>query len=145
MKSAIFPGSFDPFTIGHANIVERGLQLFDHIYIGIGNNSEKQRMFSCEWVEQHIKDYFGNDERLSIERYEGLTIDFAKRCDARFILRGARTTQDFEYERSIAQFNKEEAGLETIILFTAPELAHISSTLVRDLKKNNIRIDKYIC
>lgn len=133
MKTAIFPGSFDPFTIGHYDVVRRALQLFDKIIIGIGTNATKQPVFSVEERLKQIEETFSNDPRVEVQVYDSLTVDFAKQAGAQFILRGVRCIADFEYERNMAEANKEIGGIETILLYTSPEYAHISSTLVRDL------------
>ena len=133
MTKAIFPGSFDPFTIGHYDIVMRGLTLFDQIIIGIGHNSSKQSTFPLEQRLQTIQEAFANEPRVMVEVYEGLTIDFAAQHDSKHILRGVRSVKDFEYERDIAEANKQLSGIETVVLYTRPELAHISSSLVREL------------
>ena len=133
MKKAIFPGSFDPFTIGHYDIVMRGLELFDEIIIGIGHNSKKQNSFPLEQRIKEIQQAFSNEPRVKVEAYEGLTIDFAATHKAGCILRGVRSVQDFEYERNIAEANKQLCGIETVLLYTRPEYAHISSSLVREL------------
>lgn len=133
MKTAIFPGSFDPFTIGHYDVVRRALQLFDKIIIGIGTNATKQPVFSVEERLKQIEETFRNDPRVKVQVYDSLTVDFAKQTGAQFILRGVRCIADFEYERNMAEANKEIGGIETILLYTSPEYAHISSTLVRDL------------
>ncbi len=133
MKTAIFPGSFDPFTIGHYDVVRRALQLFDKIIIGIGTNATKQPVFSVEERLKQIEETFRNDPRVEVQVYDSLTVDFAKQTGAQFILRGVRCIADFEYERNMAEANKEIGGIETILLYTSPEYAHISSTLVRDL------------
>lgn len=143
-KKAIFPGSFDPFTIGHHDIVMRGLELFDEIIIGIGKNSTKRATFSLEERLSHIQTSFASEPRVSVEVYDGLTVDFASKHNAKFILRGVRSVIDFEYERSIAEANKELSGIETLLLYTRPEYAHISSTLVRDLHSHGKDISKYI-
>ena len=128
MKKAIFPGSFDPFTVGHYDIIKRGLELFDEIIIGIGRNSTKRETFPIREREEAIRKIFADEPRVKVAIYDCLTVDFAKEQDAPFILRGVRCVEDFEYERNMA-----EANVETIILYTRPEYAHISSTLVRDL------------
>ncbi len=132
-RLAIFPGSFDPFTIGHEAMVKRGLQIFDHIFIGVGVNKKKS-VLSCaaERVET-IKGYYRNEPKVSVHSYDDLTIDFARRMNAKFILRGLRSVKDFEYERDMADVNRRLTGLETVILFTEPRLAAISSSVVRDL------------
>ena len=133
MKRAIFPGSFDPFTLGHYDIVKRGLQLFDEIIIGIGRNSTKKEPFPIREREEAIRKIFKDEPRVQVAIYDCLTVDFARENDAEFILRGVRCVEDFEYERNMAEANKQLADIETIILYTRPEYAHISSTLVRDL------------
>lgn len=144
-KVAFFPGSFDPFTKGHADIVERGLKLFDEIIIGIGTNSNKKRYFEIEVIEREIKGAFANDPRILIVHYDDLTASVAKKYGAQFILRGLRNTTDFEYENTISQVNRQLAkDLETVFLITAPELAPISSTIVRELHKFGADITPYI-
>jgi pantetheine-phosphate adenylyltransferase len=143
-KIAIFPGSFDPFTIGHHDIVMRGLALFDKIIIGIGKNSTKRETFPLEERLSQIQASFANEPRVSVEVYEGLTVDFAAKHKATFILRGVRSVIDFEYERSIAEANKELSGIETLLLYTRPEYAHISSTLVRDLHSHGKDITAFL-
>lgn len=133
MKRAIFPGSFDPFTIGHHDIVMRGLDIFDEIVIGIGKNSNKQETFPLQERLERIQQAYTDEPRVKVEVYEGLTIDFVAKHHAKHILRGVRSVKDFEYERDIAEANKQLSGIETVILYTRPELAHISSSLVREL------------
>ncbi|MDR0811646.1 MAG: pantetheine-phosphate adenylyltransferase [Paludibacter sp.] len=133
MRRAIFPGSFDPFTIGHYSIVKRGLFLFDEIYIGIGSNSSKRNLLSIEQRLNIINQAFANENRVKYAAYDCLTVDFARQVDAQFILRGLRSVGDFEYERNIGDTNRILTGVETVILFTEAEYAHISSTLARDL------------
>lgn len=133
MKRAIFPGSFDPFTLGHYDLVKRGLALFDEIIIGIGRNSTKKDTFPIREREEAIRKIFKDEPRIKVAIYDCLTVDFAKQYDAQFILRGIRCVGDFEYERNMAEANKQLADIETVILYTRPEYAHISSTLVRDL------------
>ena len=133
MKKAIFPGSFDPFTIGHYDIVKRGLSLFDEIVIGIGRNSTKKETFPIREREEAIRKIFKDEPRVHVQIYDCLTVDFAREVGAQFILRGVRCIQDFEYERNMAEANKALGDIETILLYTRPEYAHISSTLVRDL------------
>lgn len=144
-KIAFFPGSFDPFTKGHADIVERGLKLFDEIIIGIGTNTNKKRYFEIDVIEREIKGAFANDPRIKIVHYDDLTASVAKKYGAQFILRGLRNTTDFEYENTISQVNRQLAkDLETVFLITAPELAPISSTIVRELHKFGADITPYI-
>jgi len=136
-RIAIFPGSFDPITKGHENILHRALPLFDEIIIAIGKNSSKQNYFSLEQRENWIKQVFSNEPKLRIESYTGLTIEFCKKVNAKFILRGLRTSADFEFEKSIAQNNNIMAPeIETIFILPIPELSAINSTIVRDIIRN---------
>lgn len=144
MKKAIFPGSFDPFTIGHYDIVNRGLKLFDEIVISIGRNSTKKETFPIREREEAIRKIFKDEPRITVQIYDCLTVDFAREVGAEFILRGVRCVQDFEYERNMAEANKELGGIETILLYTRPEYAHISSTLVRDLYSYNKDVSAYV-
>jgi len=144
MRRAIFPGSFDPFTIGHYDIVKRGLGLFDEIIIGIGRNSTKKETFPIREREEAIRKIFKDEPRVSVQIYDCLTVDFAREVDAQFILRGVRCVQDFEYERNMAEANKSIGGIETILLYTRPEYAHISSTLVRDLYSYNKDVSAFV-
>ena len=144
MKTAIFPGSFDPFTLGHYDIVKRGLSLFDRIVIGIGRNSTKKETFPIREREEAIRKIFKDEPRVSVQIYDCLTVDFAREVNAEFILRGVRCIQDFEYERNMAEANKSLGGIETILLYTRPEYAHISSTLVRDLYSYNKDVSAYV-
>jgi pantetheine-phosphate adenylyltransferase len=144
-KTAFFPGSFDPFTKGHADIVERGLKLFDDIIIGIGTNTNKKRYFEIERIDLEIRGAFKNDPRVTVVHYDDLTASVALKYGAQFILRGLRNTTDFEYENTISQVNRQLAKeLETVFLITAPELAPISSTIVRELHKFGADISPYI-
>jgi pantetheine-phosphate adenylyltransferase len=144
MKIAIFPGSFDPFTIGHYDIVNRGLQIFDQIIIGIGHNSNKVSTFSIDDRLKAIQKVFVNEPRVKVEIYDGLTIDFAVKHQATSIVRGVRSVQDFEYERNIAEANRQLCGIETVLLYTRPEYAYISSSLVRELYAYNKDITPYL-
>ena len=133
MKKAIFPGSFDPFTIGHYSVVKRGLELFDHITIGVGSNCSKKSFFTLEKRLDIIRQAFHDEPCVSVKAYDSLTIDFAKKEEADFILRGVRSANDFEYEKSIADINKRLSSIETVLLFTEPQYSAVSSTIVRDL------------
>lgn len=144
MRIAIFPGSFDPFTIGHHDIVMRALNLFDEIIIGIGHNYTKRETFPLKERLAAIQRIYNNEPRVCVKVYEGLTVDFAAQHNAQFILRGVRSTIDFEYERNIAEANKQLSGIETVLLYTRPEYAHISSTLVRDLHSHKKDISQYL-
>ena len=144
MKKAIFPGSFDPFTIGHYDIVKRGLSLFDEIVIGIGRNSTKKETFPIREREEAIRKIFKDEPRVHVQIYDCLTVDFARVVGAQFILRGVRCVQDFEYERNMAEANKALGDFETILLYTRPEYAHISSSLVRDLYSYNKDVSAFV-
>ncbi len=144
-RIAFFPGSFDPFTKGHADIVERGLKLFDEIIIGIGTNTAKKRYFEVDLIDALIRGAFKDEPRVSVVHYDDLTAKVAHRYGANFILRGLRNTTDFEYENTISQVNRTlPESLETVFLITAPELAPISSTIVRELHKYGADISAYI-
>ena len=136
-KIALFPGSFDPFTRGHEDIVLRGLNLFDEIIISIGYNSGKsQRYFPIDFMIGKIKETFRNHPGISVQVYSELTAEFARKNNARFLLRGLRNTTDFEYENSIAQVNKQLNGeLESVFLITSPQFAYISSSVIREVHK----------
>lgn len=133
MRRAIFPGSFDPFTIGHHSIVKRALAFMDEIVIGIGVNEGKQSCIPADKRLQMIKQLYKDEPRVKVEVYSGLTVDFADKWEASFIIRGIRTVRDFEYEEGIADVNKKLSGIETIFLFTEPEFSSVSSTVVREL------------
>jgi pantetheine-phosphate adenylyltransferase len=137
MKTAIFPGSFDPFTKGHFDIVMRSLDLFDRVIIAIGHNTSKNtRYFELDWMVNKINEAFANESRVEIEVYDELTASLAKRFDAQFMVRGLRNTTDFEYENSISQINRYlNEDLETIFLITSPELAPISSSIIREVHR----------
>lgn len=135
VKKAIFPGTFDPFTLGHESLVRRGLNLVDEIIIAIGVNDAKKTYFSLDRRLEMIRELYKDEPRVSVTSYDSLTVDFAKKENAEFILRGIRTVNDFEYEKTIADMNRYLEGIDTIILFTEPELTHISSTIVRELLK----------
>jgi len=144
-RIAIFPGSFDPITKGHENILHRALPLFDEIIVAIGKNSNKQNYFSLEQREKWIKHVFANEPKVRVETYSGLTIDFCKKMDAHFILRGLRTSADFEFEKAIAQNNKAMAPeIETIFILPIPELSAINSTIVRDIIRNGADASQFV-
>ena len=136
MKKAVFPGSFDPLTLGHCDIINKSLDLFDEIIIAIGENSDKKNMFSMNDRKKFIHDEFKNQEKLKILTYDGLTVNFCKKIDANFIVRGLRNPADFEFEKTIAQTNKKLTGIETFFFLTSPETAYISSSIVREIINN---------
>ena len=144
MKRAIFPGTFDPFTIGHYSVVRRALSFMDEVVIGIGINENKNTYFPVEKRKEMIENFYKDEPRIKVIAYDCLTIDFATQVDAKFIIRGIRTVKDFEYEETIADINRKLAGIETILLFTEPELSCISSTIVRELLSYNKDISQFI-
>ena len=145
MKIALFPGSFDPITIAHVDILQRALPLFDKVVVGIGLNSAKQNFLSAETREEIVKKIFVAQPNVEVELYEGLTIDFAKKIGASHMIRGIRSASDFEYERAIAQINQTMMpDVETILLLSKPEYSAISSTIVRDILSNNGDISYFV-
>jgi pantetheine-phosphate adenylyltransferase len=145
MKRAVFPGSFDPFTIGHESIVRRALALFDEIIISIGYNVNKKGYFSLEDRKRWIKSVFQDEPRVKVDHFEGLTIEHCKKLEASYLLRGLRTAADFEYERAIAQVNKAMyEGIETVFLLTMPEHTPVNSTIVRDIIRNGGDASKFL-
>ena len=136
MKRALFPGSFDPFTLGHVDIIKRALPLFDQIIIAIGINAEKKYMFSLEDRVRFIQDTYKGNPKIKVETYTGLTIDFCKKLNIEFILRGLRNPADFEFEKAIAQTNRKLSTIETVFLLTSAETSYISSSIVRDVLRN---------
>ncbi len=144
-KIAVFPGSFSPFTIGHQSIIDRALPLFDKIIIAIGINSEKNEYFSIEERTEWITAVYANNTKIEVKCYEGLTVDFCKKENASFILRGLRDAHDFQFEKNIAQMNKDlNSNIETVFLITPAQLSHISSTLIRDIIKHGGDVSKFI-
>ena len=137
-RKAVFPGSFDPITLGHCDIIERGLQVFDEIVLAIGINSAKKYRFSLEQRKAFLEKTFEAESRISIATYQELTVDFCKSIDAHYILRGLRNTKDYKYEQPIAQTNRVMAGdIETVFLMASPEVTHISSSIVREIMSYN--------
>jgi len=144
-RIALFPGSFDPFTNGHYDVVKRGLVLFDEIIIAIGINSSKKRYIPVDTTLEIIRDIFQNETAISVQAYSGLTAAYAKKMDARFLLRGLRNTTDFEYENTIAQANRHvNPELETVFLITSPHLAAISSSIIREIHNLGGNVDDFI-
>jgi pantetheine-phosphate adenylyltransferase len=137
MKRAIFPGSFDPITLGHYDIIKRGVTLFDEIIVAIGVNSEKKYMFSLEERKKFIEDTFADEPKVKVMTYKGLTVDFRKKIDVEFILRGLRNPADFEFEKAIAHTNRDLAPIETVFLLTSAQTSYIASSIVRDVIRNN--------
>ena len=133
MKTGIFVGSFDPFTIGHLSIVRRALPLFDKLVIGVGVNERKTYLHITEERIAAISRLFADEPAVEVRSYSGLTVDFAHSVEAGFIVKGVRSMKDFEYEREQADINREIGGVETVLLFAEPQLAHISSSMVREL------------
>lgn len=133
MKKAVFPGSFDPITIGHTDIIDRALPLFDEIILAIGTNSDKNYMFSLEQRLHFLEESYKSEPKVKVMTYKGLTVDFCKEQSAKFILRGLRNGIDMEYEKTIGQTNFKMSGIESIFLLTSSGKSHISSTVVRDV------------
>ena len=145
MKIALFPGSFDPITIAHVDILKRALPLFDRVVVGIGLNSSKQNFLSAEKREEIVKSIFTSYTNVDVQLYEGLTVDFRRKIDAKFMVRGIRSASDFEYERAIAQINQTMMpDVETILLLSKPEYSAISSTIVRDILRNNGDVSPFV-
>lgn len=145
VKTAIFPGSFDPITLGHVNIVERALPLFDKIILAVGLNADKKYLFPISKRVQWLENTFEKYPKIEVLKYDGLTIEFAKECNANFLLRGLRNPADFEFEKAIAQANRElEPQLDTVFLLTSAKLSFISSSLVRDVIINNGEYSKFV-
>lgn len=136
-KVAVFPGSFDPFTVGHESIVLRALDLFDKIIVAIGKHSSKQPLFKIETRVEMVNKVFKSYNQVSVDSFEGLTVDFCRKVKASYLLRGIRTSADFEYERAIAQINKKMlTSVESIFLLTSPEHTPVNSTIIRDIIRN---------
>ncbi len=145
MKVCVFPGSFDPITSGHIDLVRRALPLFDQIIIAVGVNNAKQRLFPLEKSMNWIQQCFPNEARVSVRSYEGLTVDFCRSVKAEFLLRGLRSTSDFDYEKTISQMNNIIGkGTETVFLISQPEYSHISSTIVREIIKGGADVSPFV-
>jgi pantetheine-phosphate adenylyltransferase len=136
MRKAIFPGSFDPITLGHYDIIKRSIPLFDEIVIAIGVNAEKKYMFTLDERKKFLEDSFADEPTVSVVTYEGLTIDLCQKLKANFILRGLRNPADFEFEKAIAHTNRKLSKIETVFLLTASKTSYISSSIVRDVIRN---------
>jgi pantetheine-phosphate adenylyltransferase len=144
MRRAVFPGSFDPITLGHVDVIKRGATLFDEIIIGIGVNADKNYMWSIEERKSFIEKTFAKESNITVKTYSGLTAHFCKAEKASFILRGLRNASDFTYEQSIAQTNAAMEGIDSIFLVASPSISHISSSIVRDVKRNGGDINKMV-
>ena len=136
MKKAVFPGSFDPITLGHEDIITRAIPLFDEIIVAIGINADKKYMFSLEQRKKFIEDCFKEYKNVKVVTYKGLTVDFCKKNDVDYIVRGLRNPADFEFEKAIAHTNRDLAPIETVFLLTAAKTSYISSSIVRDVLRN---------
>ena len=144
-KVAVFPGSFDPFTIGHEAIILRAINLFDEILIAVGANALKKNYYSLETRKEMIIKVFENEPRVTVDHYEGLTVDYCRKKGAGYLLRGLRTSADFEFERAIGQVNKAMApGIESVFLLTVPEHSFINSTIVRDIIMNGGDASRFV-
>jgi len=137
MRRALFPGSFDPLTLGHYDIIKRGVTLFDEVIVAIGVNASKKYMFSLEQRKKFIEDAFSDEPKVKVVTYEGLTVHFCKEVGVDFILRGLRNPADFEFEKAIAHTNRDLAPIETVFLLTAANTSYISSSIVRDVIRNH--------
>lgn len=136
MKKAVFPGSFDPITLGHVDVIERATKLFDEVVVAIGINADKKYMFSLEQRKHFIEACFKDNKKVTVQTYEGLTVDFCKKNNINFIVRGLRNPADFEFEKAIAHTNRDLARVETVFLLTAAKTSYISSSIVRDVLRN---------
>jgi pantetheine-phosphate adenylyltransferase len=144
-RVAVFPGSFDPITRGHENIILRALDLFDKIIVAVGENAEKQTVFPLEQRVQWISEVFLDEPGIVVEKYSGLTVEFCRQRNIRFILRGLRTSADFEFERTIGQVNKRlDPDIETVFLLTAPEFTALNSSIVRDILKHGGDVSQFV-
>lgn len=137
MKRALFPGSFDPITLGHFDIIRRALALFDEIVVAIGVNGDKNYMFTVKQRKEFIEKAFADEPKVKVSTYQGLTVDYCREIDAQFILRGLRNPADFEFEKAIAHTNRTLSKIETVFLLTAARTSFISSSIVRDVIRNN--------
>ena len=144
-KIAVFPGSFDPITLGHVAVIKRATPLFDQLIIAIGDNADKKHMFTVEQRKKWIENVFVNEPKISVETYDGLTVEFCKKMNAHFILRGLRTSADFEFERSIAQVNRRLAPeVDTLFILTETKYTPITSSIVRDIIRNGGDIREFV-
>ena len=144
MKRAVFPGSFDPITLGHCEIIEKACEIFDELIVSVGNNSDKNYKFSLDQRLKFISNEFKNNPKVYIEKYEGLTVDFCKNKNIKHIVRGLRNPADFEFEKKIALFNNSLENVETIFFLTSPNNAFISSSMVREIMDNGGDFKKFV-
>ena len=144
MKKAVFPGSFDPITLGHCEIIEKACEIFDEVIVSVGNNSDKNYRFSLNKRLKFISDEFINNPKVFVEKYEGLTVNFCKNKNVKHIVRGLRNPADFEFEKKIALFNNSLENIETIFLLTSPNNAFISSSMVREIMDNGGNFKKFV-
>jgi len=143
-KTAVFPGSFDPLTLGHTDIIDRGIPLFDEIIIAIGTNSSKNYMFSLEERKEFIEKTYAHEPKVTVDTYQGLTIDYCEKVGSQFILRGLRNPADFEFEKAIAQTNRKMSEIETVFLLTSADTSYISSSIVRDILGNKGDVSMFV-
>tara|TARA_B100000989_G_scaffold297848_1_gene284967 strand:+ start:1213 stop:1665 length:453 start_codon:yes stop_codon:yes gene_type:complete len=144
MKKTVFPGSFDPITLGHCEIIEKACEIFDEVIVSVGNNSEKNYRFSLDQRIKFISDEFINNPKVYVEKYEGLTVNFCKNKNVKHIVRGLRNPADFEFEKKIALFNNSLENIETIFFLTSPNNAFISSSMVREIMNNGGNFKKFV-
>ena len=144
MKKAVFPGSFDPITLGHCEIIEKACEIFDEVIVSVGNNSDKNYRFSLNQRLKFISDEFINNSKVYVEKYQGLTVDFCKNKNVKHIVRGLRNPADFEFEKKIALFNNSLENVETIFFLTSPKNAFISSSMVREIMDNGGNFKKFV-
>ncbi len=143
-KKAVFPGSFDPLTLGHTDIIDRAIPLFDEIIIAIGTNSSKKYMFSLKQRKEFIEKTYAHEPKVIVDTYQGLTIDYCIKIKSQFILRGLRNPADFEFEKAIAQTNRKMSEIETIFLLTSADTSYISSSIVRDILVNHGDVSMFV-
>lgn len=144
MKKAIFPGSFDPFTKGHEDVVSKALEVFDEVIVAIGVNESKKYFFDLDERVDHINSIYQNEPRVKVQSFTGLTIDLCKELNANHIVRGLRNNTDFDYENKIALMNKHLSGIETVCFFTSTEVMAINSSIIRELMKNGANIESFV-
>ena len=144
MKKAVFPGSFDPITLGHCEIIEKACEIFDEVIVSVGNNSDKNYRFSLNQRLKFISNEFINNSKVYVEKYQGLTVDFCKNKNIKHIVRGLRNPADFEFEKKIALFNNSLENVETIFFLTSPKNAFISSSMVREIMDNGGNFKKFV-